>query len=217
MRGHGRSWHVVLPVHLDGGPPVHRAAAAGGNPFPPVALAAGSAVRDRGTAGACPPGPPGSGPPQAREGHLVLLHRSERERLLRLAERVREGIERDEKVVYVEPADAGSDSLVPALHRQGFDVGALPGAGRLRVLAPEVYYAADGQGAVEPRTRQDPPDVRFRYAAGTASRPVGSRPVRRARRSNHSVASGGMLHSRAATSAGTGQRSARAAHAVTAM
>jgi anti-anti-sigma factor len=98
-----------------------------------------------------PAGAPEPGPPQAREGHLMLLHRSERERLLRLAEWVRAGIERDEKVVYVEPADAGPAAVLPALHRQGFDVDALAGTGRLQVLAPELYYAADGQAAVVDR------------------------------------------------------------------
>jgi anti-anti-sigma factor len=103
------------------------------------------------------------------DGHLLLLHRSEPERLLRLAEWMRHGLQRGEKVVYVEPVDAGRDSVAVQMGEHGIDTGALRADGRLEILAPEVYYPVGAPEAVVDRALTEGfPAVRISGAATSA-------------------------------------------------
>jgi anti-anti-sigma factor len=103
------------------------------------------------------------------DGHLLLLHRSEGERLRRLAEWMRHGLQRGEKVVYVEPTDAGRESVAVQLREHGIDADALHADGRLEILAPEVYYPVGAPEAVVDRGLAEGfPAVRISGAATSA-------------------------------------------------
>ncbi len=100
---------------------------------------------------------------------MVLLYRTERERLIGLAEWMRHGVRRGEKVVYVEPGDAGHGSVVVELREHGIDTDALRAEGRLEVLSPEVYYGVGAPTAVVDRALADGfPAVRISGAAASA-------------------------------------------------
>jgi anti-anti-sigma factor len=81
------------------------------------------------------------------DGHLLLLHHSERERSSQLTAWVRRGLENDEKVVYAE-VDGRSEegSLLAVLRGNGVDAVAAAAEGRLSVIPPpEFYHPAGGQ------------------------------------------------------------------------
>lgn len=110
-------------------------------------------------------------PPLARDwdGHLLLLHRDDRERLGWLAEWVRHGLRRGEKILYVEPADAGPASIAAQLPEHGVDVAALRAERRLEILTPEVYYPVGAPEAAVDRALADRfPAVRISGAATAA-------------------------------------------------
>jgi hypothetical protein len=85
------------------------------------------------------------------DGHLLLLHRSEGERLARLAAWVRDGLERGEKLVYTEPAVPASRSVLARLRERGIDVDAARIEGRFEVLAPTAFSPPQGQDVVVDR------------------------------------------------------------------
>jgi anti-anti-sigma regulatory factor len=104
------------------------------------------------------------------DGHLLLFYRSERERLTRLAEWVRYGLDRGEKVVYVEPGDIGPDSVAVQL-REHLDTDALLAEGRLEIVPPEAYYPVGAPQAVVDRVLAEGfPAVRI---SGTADSALG--------------------------------------------
>lgn len=109
--------------------------------------------------------------PVARDwdGHLLLLHRGEPERLGWLAEWMHHGLRRGEKVLYVEPADAGPASIAVQLPGYGVDVAALRADRRLEILTPEVYYPVGAPEAAVDRALADRfPAVRISGAATAA-------------------------------------------------
>jgi anti-anti-sigma regulatory factor len=110
-------------------------------------------------------------PPLARDwgGHLLMLHRGEPERLGWLAAWVRDGLDRGEKIVYVEPADSGPASIAVGLRAHGIDVDALRAERRVEILTPEVYYPVGAPEAVVDRALADRfPAVRISGSAGSA-------------------------------------------------
>jgi len=80
------------------------------------------------------------------DGHLLLLHHSERERSSKLAAWVRRGLENDEKVVYTE-VDGRSEegSLLAVLRENGVDAVAATAEGRLSIIPIPEFYPAGGQ------------------------------------------------------------------------
>lgn len=69
------------------------------------------------------------------DGHLLLLHRSESERLAGLAAWVRRGLHREEKVIYTEvPSDLPRSSLLLSLQAHGIDTTSAITAGHLAIL-----------------------------------------------------------------------------------
>ena len=85
------------------------------------------------------------------EGHRLLLHRSEVERVTRLSEWVREGFARGEKVVYVEAGARDGRDVLATLAALGIDVPAATGDGRLEVVEPGEFYRPGGQAALVDR------------------------------------------------------------------
>jgi anti-anti-sigma factor len=85
------------------------------------------------------------------DGHLLLLHGSEGERLARLAAWVRDGLQRGEKVVYSEPTVPAHRSVLARLRGRGIDVDAATVEGRFEVVAPSVFSTPEGQGVVVDR------------------------------------------------------------------
>ena len=80
------------------------------------------------------------------DGHLLLLHHSERERSSKLAAWVRRGLENDEKVVYTEARGGAHESrLLAALRGNGVDAVAATAEGRLSVVGVPEFYPAGGQ------------------------------------------------------------------------
>lgn len=80
-----------------------------------------------------------------RDGHLLLLSRSEGERRHALASWVRRGIERGERVVYTQrDDDPAGRSLTAVLADDGLDVSALSSSGQLQVLSLEEYFPPGG-------------------------------------------------------------------------
>lgn len=102
------------------------------------------------------------------DGHLLLFYRSERERLARLADWARHGLRRGEKIVYVEPADSGTDSVAVQL-REHLDTDALLAEGRLEIVPPEAYYPVGAPQAVVDRVLAEGfPGVRISGVADSA-------------------------------------------------
>jgi anti-anti-sigma regulatory factor len=103
------------------------------------------------------------------DGHRVLLHRDDHERLDRLARWVRHGLHRGEKILYVESADAGAGSVAVQLRAHGIDTDALRAEGRLQLITPQVYYPVGGPEAAISRALADGfPAVRISGAASAA-------------------------------------------------
>lgn len=67
-------------------------------------------------------------------GHLLLLYRSEPERQARLTTWVRQGLERDEKVIHVVAHEAAGQAALSMLARRGIDVATALSQDRLEVL-----------------------------------------------------------------------------------
>jgi anti-anti-sigma regulatory factor len=85
------------------------------------------------------------------DGHVLLLHRTEDERLTGLTAWVRRGLELDEKVVYTEVRLRREESLFAVLDARGVDAATAVRDGRLAVLPPEEFYPPDGQHVVVER------------------------------------------------------------------
>lgn len=86
------------------------------------------------------------------DGHILLLHASESERLAGLTAWVRRGLNRGEKVVCTEAAGIAPErSLHAVLADRGVDVTAATADGRLEVLPLNDFYPPAGQGAIVDR------------------------------------------------------------------
>lgn len=82
----------------------------------------------------------------ARDGHLLLLHRSETERRARLASWVRRGLDSDEKVICTHAAvDAAPRAVLALLRQEGIDVATATAERRLQVVPLTNLYPADAQ------------------------------------------------------------------------
>ena len=75
-------------------------------------------------------------PGTAWDGHVLLLHRTEGERLAGLTAWVRRGLELGEKIIYTEFPFMPEDALVPVLAAWGVDVAAAVRDGQLVELPP---------------------------------------------------------------------------------
>ncbi|WP_433557716.1 MEDS domain-containing protein [Pseudonocardia xinjiangensis] len=84
------------------------------------------------------------------DGHLLLLHRSESDRLARLAAWVGRGLDQGEKVLCVEGAEAGNP-LFGHLRGCGIDVDAAAEEGRLELLPIEAFSSPGAQDQVVDR------------------------------------------------------------------
>jgi MEDS: MEthanogen/methylotroph, DcmR Sensory domain len=114
---------------------------------------------------------PADAAPGARDwdGHLLLLHRTEHERVGRLAEWMRHGLRRGEKILYIEPTDSGPASVTVDLRRYGIDTDALRADRRLEILSPQAYYPVGGPEAATSRSLAEGfPAVRISGAATSA-------------------------------------------------
>ncbi len=86
------------------------------------------------------------------DGHILLLHASESERLAGLTAWVRRGLDRDEKVVCTEAADIAPErSLLAVLADRGVDVTAATTDGRLQVLPLDDFYSPAGPRVIVDR------------------------------------------------------------------
>jgi anti-anti-sigma factor len=86
----------------------------------------------------------------AWDGHLLLLHRSEGDRLARLAAWVSSGLAQGEKVICTNGRAEEDGSVLAHLGEYGIDVGAATAEGRLELLPIDAFYP-DGQEAVVDR------------------------------------------------------------------
>jgi anti-anti-sigma factor len=77
------------------------------------------------------------------DGHLLLLHHTEADRLTRLAEWVLCGLDRGEKVIYADGGDAAGSSIVGHLRGQGIDVAAARAEGRFELLPLAAFYPSE--------------------------------------------------------------------------
>jgi anti-anti-sigma regulatory factor len=103
------------------------------------------------------------------DGHLLLLYRNDHERLSWLAEWMRHGLRLGEKILYVEPADAGPDSVAVRLREHGADTDALLADHRLEILSPQAYYPVGGpEAAISRALLEGFPAVRVSGAAASA-------------------------------------------------
>jgi anti-anti-sigma factor len=82
--------------------------------------------------------------PLVRDGHLLLLHTSERERESGLADWVRQGLERQEKIIYVESGEAADRPLLRVLDEHGIDGATAVRDGQLHRLGPDRFYPPGG-------------------------------------------------------------------------
>ena len=89
------------------------------------------------------------------DGHLLLLHQTEDERLSGLTEWVRRGLDLGEKIIYTEVRRTPEDSLLAVLTARGVDVGEAVYNGSLVVLPPREFYPRDGQRGVAERALAD--------------------------------------------------------------
>lgn len=79
------------------------------------------------------------------DGHQLLLHKTETQRLAELAAWVRDGLDRNEKVVYVQDSrsDEGFGVLV-ALAEHGIDIEAAISGGQFEFVAPGEFFTPGG-------------------------------------------------------------------------
>jgi anti-anti-sigma regulatory factor len=85
------------------------------------------------------------------DGHVLLLHRTEDERLSGLTAWVRRGLDLGEKVLYGEVPLAPGDSLVAVLEARGVRGAAAVRDGHLAVLSVADFYPPGGQRVVVER------------------------------------------------------------------
>jgi anti-anti-sigma factor len=104
----------------------------------------------------------------AWDGHLLLLHDTEAGRIAAVTAWARRGLNRGEKVIYVEAADQHS-WLFTALDLSGVDVAAATGERRLEVLPVDAFFPAGGHDLVIDRALADGfPAVRMSAEATAA-------------------------------------------------
>jgi anti-anti-sigma factor len=82
---------------------------------------------------------------EAWDGHQLLLHESEAERLAGLIAWARRGLDRGEKVVLGEAPPGGRPPTLMQLRRYGWDPAPALAAHRLEVLPVHRFYPGDGQ------------------------------------------------------------------------
>jgi anti-anti-sigma factor len=103
------------------------------------------------------------------DGHLLLLHRSEEHRVADVTAWVRRGLERDEKVLYVEPDSVSPSPFMMTLLEHGLDVTAAERDGRLSIVPMTEWYPVSGRWAVIERALAEGfPSVRVSGEARTA-------------------------------------------------
>ena len=85
------------------------------------------------------------------DGHLLLLHDSEAERLDGVAAWVHRGLALGEKVIYTEGSVDPANSLIAVLEARGLDASEAARDGRLAVLPLAVFYPPEGQRVVVER------------------------------------------------------------------
>jgi anti-anti-sigma factor len=85
------------------------------------------------------------------DGHLLLLHRSEGDRLARLAAWVGRGLAQGEKVICTNGGAERDGSVLAHLRYHGIDVDAATAEGRLELLPIDAFYPPGGQDAVVDR------------------------------------------------------------------
>jgi anti-anti-sigma factor len=105
---------------------------------------------------------PGPAPPDEWDGHLLLLHESEAERLAGLIAWARRGLERGEKVVLGEAPASGRPPMLLQLRRHGWDPAPALADRRLEVLPVTRLVPADERsGIVEAALADGFPSVRL--------------------------------------------------------
>lgn len=83
------------------------------------------------------------------DGHLLMLHDSESERVSGLVAWIRRGLANNEKVICGQAlAEPEERAVLPILSRHGMDVAALTAAGRLAVVPLPEFYLSGGQRQV---------------------------------------------------------------------
>ncbi len=103
------------------------------------------------------------------DGHLLLLHRSESERLSSLEAWVRRGLQRHEKVIYGEDSARAEHPFVQVLQQRGVDVATAAAEGQLTVLGPEEFYPPGGKRQmIESALAEGFPAVRLSAESRTA-------------------------------------------------
>jgi anti-anti-sigma regulatory factor len=103
------------------------------------------------------------------DGHLLLLHRTEDERLAGLTAWVRRGLDLGEKVIYTEVRHQPENGLLAVLTARGVDVAEAVCSGALVVLPPREFYPREGQqGVVERAFAEGFAAVRISAEATTA-------------------------------------------------
>lgn len=90
--------------------------------------------------------------PAVWDGHLLLLHATERERRAGVLPWVRRGLDLGEKVILTETPSAPAESLVAALVAGGIDAETALGDGWLAVLPLDEFYPPEGQHALVERS-----------------------------------------------------------------
>ncbi len=104
------------------------------------------------------------------DAHVLLLHRTEGERVTALASWVASGLAREEKILYTEVAARPERSVLLSLQRRGIDVARAQADGTLEVLPlSSVLSLADQVRAVDRATAEGFRAVRL-CAEGTVAR-----------------------------------------------
>lgn len=103
------------------------------------------------------------------DGHVLLLHASESERLSSLIAWASRGLDRGEKVVYTEGPDGQHQWLCSLLDVHGVDVAEATRDGRLEILALADFYPPEGQERIIDRALAEGfPAVRMSAEASAA-------------------------------------------------
>lgn len=111
-----------------------------------------------------------------RKGHILLLHHSEGERLRWLAEWCEIGLRNGEKVVYVDVADWGSDTMTTTLAGRGLDISRAVEGGQFEFvgLSAALALGAGGDDVVTSALNADYPAVRLTVRQDALAEIVGS-------------------------------------------
>ena len=105
------------------------------------------------------------------DGHLMLVHRDERQRRAGVVSWVRRGLELGAKILYTQPADEPSErALINVLKQHELDVDRAVDSGQLQVVpADDVTYSTTWQaGAIDAALAAGYPTVRWSAEAETA-------------------------------------------------